>query len=1147
MTFRQPIFIILLALLSFYNTWGQEGVPYFRHYSSEEIPGIQFHGIANLNDSRVLFADRSGIYLFNGEDWKSIPVNFIPYIIKHDSINNSVFTGGKDNYGVIRQKPGNQFEFQSFKDDTSETIEIMSITWDEKMVYFAFPDQIKVHDRFSFEARGILVPPDGIKIFNIFNINNKLHVSFSNGEIFSLENNQLAKSAIFKYFPVEEEIVFCIPVNKNEQVIGTDIGSIYRVNENKFAKISLEDSAYLKNAHVTGGTKISGENIAIGTVLGGCIIINIQSGKTNMILNYNNGLPDDEIIALNNDISQGLWLSHPKGLTLVAHHLPVRNYSFYPGLEDDIELATILNDTLYVSAGKSLYFLAEKKEFGKKNVSVKVKVKSPSQVSYAEADTKENKEKKAGFFSRLYRKISEPVASVISDKEEEQDKKPDTKQYTYQYRKKTIYTLQSINHQYLKVEGISERATQFVQAGNELLVSTNNGLFAVNGTEASPVIKGEYIYSAHASPDQEILYVISSAGFRVMCRKNNRWKTLYQKKDFRVPVTNMVHDNDQNLLLGSENQILKLITDRGRLSFNTVHTGDKEKYHQYYLIRHNDSIFAIGNNRVSFLNKSGEFVPVKNSINTGIKPVFFQSGKNTWIKTGDGWQAFASENKEMVMHCSYLNLFEKVNFIHEGKNNDAWISTNAGVYRIINKPTKNKDNFQVLLEDIRGEFDLNENRDLTLQYPKSNIALKVVAPFFLGNKKTTYYYELHGNKNSWPLNSTSNYINIPSLAPGNYTLRIKAKNIIGITTPFKEIQLMVNPPFWQRLWFIISAALLFIIGIFFIIKIRERKLTREKRILEEKVIERTREIEEQKEEIEAQRDELTERNEEILQHQEEIMAQRDAIEDQKEEIEKQRDKIVAQNEEIRASIRYAQRIQSAVMPGETVISKYFPEHFIFFRPRDIVSGDFYWIKHKDDKTIIVAADCTGHGVPGAFMSMLGVAFLNEIMTLMKVPDAAGTLKILRNKVIETLAESNREKEGAKDGMDMALLIIDQNKNMLQYAGAFNPLFLIRDGELQEIKADKMPIGFFENIKYDFSNNDIPLQPNDTLYIFSDGFIDQFGGPREKKFKKSPFKKFLLHIHDHPMQKQKKLLEETFDNWKESRDQVDDVLVIGLKI
>jgi len=270
------------------------------------------------------------------------------------------------------------------------------------------------------------------------------------------------------------------------------------------------------------------------------------------------------------------------------------------------------------------------------------------------------------------------------------------------------------------------------------------------------------------------------------------------------------------------------------------------------------------------------------------------------------------------------------------------------------------------------------------------------------------------------------------------------------------------------------------------------------------------------------------------------------------------ERINDQNKQITDSIQYASRIQSAIMPPQELMEELFPSSFILFQPRDIVSGDFFWAstfwsEASDSKQIIIAvADCTGHGVPGAFMSMLGIAFLNEIVNGSSKLEmtAAAILEALRDMIIKSLHQTGRSKEN-KDGMDISLCVLDMEHNALQFAGANNSLLIARNNELLELKADKMPVGIYMGEEKKFTNHLFTLQKGDLLYLFSDGFQDQFGGPTGRKFLKKNFKELLLNISHLKLSEQKEVLRSKLDDWRtyegKQTDQLDDITVLGLQI
>jgi serine phosphatase RsbU (regulator of sigma subunit) len=289
---------------------------------------------------------------------------------------------------------------------------------------------------------------------------------------------------------------------------------------------------------------------------------------------------------------------------------------------------------------------------------------------------------------------------------------------------------------------------------------------------------------------------------------------------------------------------------------------------------------------------------------------------------------------------------------------------------------------------------------------------------------------------------------------------------------------------------------------------------------------------ESKRQIEKINSDLELKNAEVLSSNEKILQQKDIIEQK--------------NQAITDSIQYASRIQTAVLPPADFITELGIENFILYKPKDIISGDFYWGMKKDKKIYIAAADCTGHGVPGALMSMLGHVFLDEILHISTPANAAAFLDKLRDEVINTLKQKGVVGE-ARDGMDISLCIIDHEEGMIDFAGANNPLYLIRDNKLTKIPADRMPIGINVTTIVPFTNQSVKIRKGDYIYMFSDGYADQFGGPKGRKFMYRPFQELLLRNHSEPMDLQKEILDSTFIKWIGDRSQVDDVLVIGMRL
>jgi serine phosphatase RsbU (regulator of sigma subunit) len=263
------------------------------------------------------------------------------------------------------------------------------------------------------------------------------------------------------------------------------------------------------------------------------------------------------------------------------------------------------------------------------------------------------------------------------------------------------------------------------------------------------------------------------------------------------------------------------------------------------------------------------------------------------------------------------------------------------------------------------------------------------------------------------------------------------------------------------------------------------------------------------------------------------------------QIEKQKVELEIKDKNITDSLIYAQRIQEALLPSEDYFRRHFNDSFIFFRPKDIVSGDFYWIGEKGDKIFVVGADCTGHGVPGALMSMIGLEIIEKTINEDNIEKPSAILAVMNRGLERTFSREKNIGTIIRDGMDIGICVIDKKKKKVEYSGAFFPLYLIRDNSLIEIKGDKLIIGMNpKGISY--TVNEFDLKKDDILYIFSDGYIDQFGGNENKKFMYRRFRYLLTTIHRFPLNDQKSILEDNIRTWMGRNPQLDDMMVIGFK-
>ena len=391
------------------------------------------------------------------------------------------------------------------------------------------------------------------------------------------------------------------------------------------------------------------------------------------------------------------------------------------------------------------------------------------------------------------------------------------------------------------------------------------------------------------------------------------------------------------------------------------------------------------------------------------------------------------------------------------------------------------------------------------KYKQNNISLGFKGIWLKNPDKLTYRYRLNGLETEWEYSETEKVVNYNNLNPGIYDFIVQVKNEEDVWSDPEGYSFIILTPIWKRWWFWTLIFLIVVIGGYWFVQLRLKALQRENLILEEKVTHRTKEIEKQKKIIEEK------------------------------------------NKDITDSISYARKIQHAILPNSVLVKKHLPESFVLYVTKDIVSGDFYFFTHFEDTSIIAAIDCTGHGVPGAFMSLIGYNILNQIINENKITNPAEILLQLNKGVIGVIHKNESE---SKDGMDVAICKINHQDSSLEYAGAMRPLWIINNNELTEIKADKIPIGTKQEYREDeikYRTHKIPYDKENYFYIFTDGFGDQFGGEKEKKFGTAKFKELLLSNHKLDFETQLENAKTSHLSWKGNLEQVDDILLIGFRV
>lgn len=456
-----------------------------------------------------------------------------------------------------------------------------------------------------------------------------------------------------------------------------------------------------------------------------------------------------------------------------------------------------------------------------------------------------------------------------------------------------------------------------------------------------------------------------------------------------------------------------------------------------------------------------------------------------------------------------------VTSLFKDQEDNIWVTSTHGVVRYnprIDRLGQTMPNVSITALRV-GDKSMEMNDNMRLPYARYNLSFDISGVSLRNPESIRYKYRLSGYSNEWSEEFTTDVIQFPRLEDGDYVLEVAArKDGSDWSVPAASHAFSIAKPFYRTWPFfvlsIVCAAAL--VGGF--IRYRTVKLSADKLALEKVVAERTEQIQQQKVEIEQSRDE-----------------------------------IARYAKDITDSIKYAQRIQSAIFPEWDRTSSVIPDSFVFFRSKDIVSGDFFFAEKVGDLVIFATVDCTGHGVPGGFMSIVANNLLVQAVRQIGLTKPSDILDFMNEGITNTLHQTYEE-SSVKDGLDIALCALNIKAKLLQFAGAYNPLYIFRDGELQMYRGDRFPVGAFvgEEIR-SFANLELQLKSGDMIYIFSDGYSDQFGGPRGKKLKLIGFREILEQIHRMPVEQQEVELAQRLKDWMGKNEQVDDIVVMGVHI
>lgn len=653
---------------------------------------------------------------------------------------------------------------------------------------------------------------------------------------------------------------------------------------------------------------------------------------------------------------------------------------------------------------------------------------------------------------------------------------------------------------YFNYRGIDQKDAFRNNRVNAMAEDTKGNLWIASGLGLYCVSDGKivgYHYDAN-NPNS----LSSNETYNIICDKDGLiWVGTFNGLNCLDPINSKVtHYNRPGKYTGSElisNEIICLFEDREEFLWvgttSGLHKFDKKK-RTFKLFTEQD---GLPNNLIYSIKED----------NKGF----------LWVSTDWGIASFNKATNDVVSYDLTDGLLS-----HEFNIGSSYISQSGEIFfgglNGVNSFFPDSIRYNTLIPNIaitnlqvitkRGVEKINaaDLEEIILPMNFNTLVIEFSALDFTCPEKNQYAIKMEGLQDQWIDVGNKRVATYSNLKTGEYFFKVKGSNSDKIWNEKGLIlKIRVVAPFWMRKYAIAVYSLLIIFAIFWFVRNRTRNLIETRRLLKDR---------------------------------ETVMI----------ELQNQKEELIFKNKNITDSINYAKRIQEAIMPSISHIKKLLPDSFILYMPKDIVSGDFYWINETKNKIFVAVIDCTGHGVPGAFMSIIGVELLRNITNIQGVNDASEILNRLNTGINETFSKGMTEEAvRVKDGMDVAFCVIDKENNILQYAGAFSNLYLIRDNKITEIKGDRYSVGVGnESGRQFFSSHYIPIHQDDMLYIFTDGYVDQFGGPDGKKYKFRRFRHLLLNIHKFPLELQRQYIEESIKEWKGNFEQVDDILIIGIK-
>ncbi len=831
------VFVLFTTLLPTNLIWSQSGNVFLKNYNPNlnNVSG-KSTSIAQGANGIMYFANPSGVLSYDGKNWGIINVPSIPLVLAANPYNKKIFVGCRKDFGYIDFDIMGKEIYTSISNHYSNFEDISKIIITKEYVYFYCTKQLFCYSITSNNLTEILPPAWNDRYSGFFQNNGGIFVNIEGKGLHDIRGNKLWK---INNQLAEQKIIASIYFSDSTTFIYTDGNNSYIFNDKKLYSFTIEDGTYLKDNSVITGINLSKNLFVLSTLSGGCVIINKNTGKTNSIINYQTGLPDNEVYAIATDKLGGLWITHNYGVTRADYQLPITSFSSYPGLSGNLTDVIKVNDKLYVATSEGV-FLLSKLVSDTTPLSIKMKRKK-TKVRECKSDTiftnKESKqetvpipisketkeesssknvfEKVAAVFKKKShkQKTEEQEVEVVKIKQEEVREEV---KYTFApvataeplvYNSPSLsssYRPCSFEYAYKKIKGIDKKCNQLIFRNGKLFATTITDLFEIENGLAKSIFKGQHINTIYIPENYpNHIYIGTNDGITLIFLENG--KTIY--RDVGVNVTSMVEDSKFNLWVGGINQVFKFdVNKKGELSRQYTYPIASNNSDYIKVRKIDGSLWFFSSLNIYHYNNKRDIIYKDTTLklNPNIdKIIYAKDEQRLWIYKDLFWKCYSNNCKEKKNKMMALGIINNIRQIYVDDEHNCWVINDENIlYRATHDQIENHHNTNLFIREARNiNGELLPINNIVLEHNNSAIRFMITNPYFINESANLYQYILEGVMSEWSQWSSNKIIDFPFLPYGNFKLIVRAKNVFGQITENKEINFSVAYPYWLRWWF----------------------------------------------------------------------------------------------------------------------------------------------------------------------------------------------------------------------------------------------------------------------------------------------------------------------------------------------------------